>query len=248
MGPDKDASHPDVKVLEPKELLERMQEAFIHIYTTLIAIVQGLTLTYLVIYIDGHFDQLTLSEWSFLGISAAIIIETWIEYAINTMAFVWVPTILDALIPLLLGIAEIFAVHSVMSAYLWFMANGIIAAIVSLAYINLFTQTFRSRGNHEALLLKLRPYRVLAVILSLAGIVLGLVAGAILYATQHQQMTILSLSYQMFRVIFSAILGLFILVYYARGFLSWSAIIKFASADTIPRRRYGENRFPHREK
>src|SRR5579872_5978980 len=98
---------------EQDEVYERIVRSFPEIYMTIVGIIQGLTLGYLVFYIDNQYSKFGLSEWLLTFNIFLAIVVTWTEYAINTLTFRWIPGMLDAVVPLCIGASEVFTIHSI---------------------------------------------------------------------------------------------------------------------------------------
>jgi len=94
------------------QLRERMTTTFAATYLTLLSIIQGTTVALLFSTVQGllghgefHAPQLVLTIGLFL-----IIVLLWHQYQIGVIVYEWVPQIVDAVIPFVLGACEFVAI------------------------------------------------------------------------------------------------------------------------------------------
>ena len=94
------------------QLRERMTQTFSATYLTLLSIIQGTTVALLFSTVQGllgrgefHAPQLVLTIGLFL-----IIVLLWHQYQIGVILYEWVPQIVDAVIPFVLGACEFIAI------------------------------------------------------------------------------------------------------------------------------------------
>lgn len=136
-----------IEPLSPDRLKTRVDDIFPVGYLTLMAIIQGAAFAALFITIqqDGLFAHgWTLHAWLALGQSLAtgltVVIVTH-EYLLLTVAVRWVPTILDTLIPYLLGFGEIWMAVATGQRTSWWTALAAMSAVAAFAFWHTRTRT-----------------------------------------------------------------------------------------------------------
>jgi hypothetical protein len=122
------------------ETLARVEHSFKDVYLQLLSVIQGLALSGLAFAVSTAYQHLALAEWLRVVVVFLVIVAAWQEYMVGATVFAWVPTVLDSMVPFILGAVE-FALASViaspMVAYLMMMsvtsATGL-AAYANYAY------------------------------------------------------------------------------------------------------------------
>ncbi|HKD75613.1 MAG TPA: hypothetical protein VKB76_08970 [Ktedonobacterales bacterium] len=231
---------------EQDEVYERIVRSFPEIYMTIVGIIQGLTLGYLVFYIDNQYSKFGLSEWALTFNVFLAIVVTWTEYAINTLTFRWIPGMLDAVVPLCIGASEVFTIHSIRWLSSWLFGTGAISAFAWLAFYNLFQERKNAGAyNSRALLKALKTHEWLAYGLTVAGAIIAIAAGAIVVINDRPSIIKLThpfIAPNTLHTVFPFMFTLIILVFFIRGMAYWNAIKRFATkhnasvVPTLPRR------------
>jgi hypothetical protein len=92
-------------LIESVELISRIEASFRDVYLTLISIIQGVTFGFLAA--SAFADPLpNANQWIAYIICLTTIIVVWQEYMVGATAFIWTPTVLDAVVPFGIGIVE----------------------------------------------------------------------------------------------------------------------------------------------
>src|SRR5437879_2807255 len=92
--------------------LERNLQDFSQIFMTYYGIVQGLTLGYLLLVSIDPTIKLDFQRWTLVFTMFLVVYANWLQYAINTINFRWIPGIWDATIPMSAGLAELYSIHA----------------------------------------------------------------------------------------------------------------------------------------
>ncbi len=228
---------------EQDEVYERIIKSFPEIYMTIVGIIQGLTLGYLAFYIDSQHTSFGLGEWMLTFNIFVTIVVTWTEYAINTLTFRWIPGMLDAVVPLCIGVSEVFTIHSIRWLSDWLFGTGAISAFAWLAFYNLFQERKNAgKYNSRALLQALKAHEWLAYGLTVAGAVMALAAGFIVTINDRPSVVKLThpfVSPTILHTLFPFLFTLLIIIFFIRGMAYWSAIKRFATRGTgitVPRK------------
>jgi hypothetical protein len=140
----------------------RIKGAFGSTYLTLMSIMQGVALAALATRVaetSGRFDA---GDWLVTLDTFLVLVVVWNEYLVAALAFAWIPTFLDSLLPFGLLAAELFLVHAVygnLHGWLLAMAGASLVSLGALIYTQLRVGTgeaeqraaFRAIGGHHLL-------------------------------------------------------------------------------------------------
>jgi hypothetical protein len=186
------------------------------------SIVQGVALAYLVVVVNDELRTFSFANWILVSTSFLMIVSAWDEYMTAVTVFVWIPRLLDSLIPFLLGVSEIIFIQSLRheSQLEWFfMAMAFTALVALIAFVNMYARAAAEADKNQILLKEMRSYQSLNLgLVSLSGIVL-LVFAAVEAAVAASTVLDIALS--------TAALTL-VLTFIARGAVYWNRVIRFA--------------------
>lgn len=130
------------------EVVERVEESFRDVYLTLVSIIQGVALGYLVQVIGPDYRALGADQVARGAAVVAFIVAVWQEYMVGSTTQAWVPGILDSLAPFLIGVGEflmISALGSPISDYLFFAVCAWSTGL--LAEVNYFRRARAARSS-----------------------------------------------------------------------------------------------------
>jgi hypothetical protein len=91
---------------------ERLLSYFGQIYLTLSSIIQGVAAGFLASIVTSNYRHFSAVPYILTFTTLLVIIEIWHEYAMGVMAFSWIPTIADTIIPFFFGVIEVFLAQS----------------------------------------------------------------------------------------------------------------------------------------
>jgi hypothetical protein len=147
----------------PADLLAALRGSFLSTYLTLTSIIQGVALAYLVVVVDDEMKTFDSAHWLLVVTTFLIIAAAWHEYMTAVTVFVWVPRLLDSLIPFLLGGSEVMLIRSLrdQSELEWsFVAAGFVALVTLIAFINMYKSAAGEEDEINRIVLeKIRLYR-----------------------------------------------------------------------------------------
>lgn len=129
-------------------LLKRIEDSFHGAYFTLLSIVQGVALGYLVHTFHNEWPIDRTSEWITFVLTGALIAILWQEYLVGATAFAWVPTVFDVIVPFALGILEsvVIATNTV-SLPMILLSCALRTSAGVIAYANYYWQSQRGLGD-----------------------------------------------------------------------------------------------------
>ena len=169
----------------PERISQRLKDQFAPAYLTLTSIIQGVALSVLAVRVESTYAQFGITNWllaiaTFLGI-----LTIWHEYLLQVLMFVWVPTLLDSLVPFAFLVGELFTAHFVYgSLQVWLLAFAITFGVGMAANLLTITQARNLSEENRDLLRVLAPHSRIRTMLILVIMVLFLCASA-LYGLLH---------------------------------------------------------------
>jgi hypothetical protein len=89
----------------------RLKGQFTPAFLTLTSIIQGVAFTTLVARVEANAAQFTLADWTLSTATFIGFVVIWHEYLMQALAYVWIPTLLDSLVPFAFLAAELFMAH-----------------------------------------------------------------------------------------------------------------------------------------
>lgn len=105
----------------------RLTSQFAPAYLTLASIIQGVALSTLVLRVEATYAGFDAAAWL---LTLATFLIVWHEYVLQVLAFVWIPTVLDTVIPFAFLAAELLLAHCVYrDLRLWLLALGLVSVV-----------------------------------------------------------------------------------------------------------------------
>jgi len=208
-----------------ESILKALQSSFSSTYLTLMSIIQGAGLGYLVFVVDNGCGSFRPVNWLLSGTTFLIILAAWNEYAMGATAFVWVPRFRDSLIPFALGASELLLIRSIsLDLRYWFFAAALVSFVALLAFLNMYGMAGREGGQNEGVLNAIKAYRWLnpawCAICAIVFATFGLIA-SVPTSSRRRSMVLAVTSL------------LIILVFLGRGASDWNEVIVEGCADLV---------------
>ena len=164
----------------PEIVSQRLKNQFAPVYLTLTSIIQGVALSVLAARVEATYVQFDAADWllsiaTFLGF-----VTVWHEYLMQALAFVWMPTLLDSLVPFAFLAGELFAAHFVYHGLRgWLLALGFIFIVGGAAQFLTLTQARVLSEENRDVVRALMPQNRLRASLGAVLIVASLGAWAL---------------------------------------------------------------------
>ncbi len=109
----------------PDPFAQRLTSQFAPAYLTLASIIQGVALSTLVLRVEGAYAGFDAMAWLLTLDTFLTFLIVWHEYVLQVLAFVWLPTVLDTVVPFAFLAAELLLAHCVyQDLRLWLLALG----------------------------------------------------------------------------------------------------------------------------
>jgi hypothetical protein len=117
----------------PETVSQRLKGQFAPAYLTLTSIIQGVALSTLVIRVESNSAQFDATNWLLAVTTFVGFLTVWNEYLMQVLMFVWVPTLLDSLVPFAFLASELFMAHFVYNGLRgWLLTLGQAQFVVAL--------------------------------------------------------------------------------------------------------------------
>ena len=160
----------------PETVAARLKGQFAPAYLTLTSIIQGVAISTLVARIEATSSRFDAADWLLATATFLAFLLVWHEYLMQALAYVWMPTLLDSLVPFAFLVAELFAAHFVYgNQRAWLLAAGVAFAVGIAAWGNTASQA-RSHADENRGVLRAVGSMVqvrLAFLVALAVLYLG---------------------------------------------------------------------------
>ena len=173
------------QVQSPASVASRLKDQFAPAYLTLTSIIQGVALSTLVIRIEATSERFAAADWLLAAATLVAFLVVWHEYLMQALAFVWMPTLLDSVVPFGFLVAELFMAHFVYgNQRAWLLATGAGFGVGIVAWGTTRMQTRSYVQDNRGVLGAVAGLSRARIALTLAPIVLYLGAWA-LYDALH---------------------------------------------------------------
>jgi hypothetical protein len=154
------------------DAVTRVERAFPTLYLTLISIIQGAVLGFMVARVGSALNEraLTTPQWFLVAVSFVGIVAVWNEYMMGSSVFRWIPDLYDSFLPFLLGAAQFAAVLATttrrpMDVIWWPAAMSAFYLFGILAFANMFNKTDKHDRSRN-ILAQLKDWPKLTVVMT----------------------------------------------------------------------------------
>jgi hypothetical protein len=172
----------------PAQISQRLKDQFTPAYLTLTSIIQGVALSALVGRIESQYPQFTAADRLLAIATFVTVLAVWNEYVMQVLAFVWVPTLLDSVVPFAFLAGELFLTHFVyQNLRLWLFTAALIFLVGVAAQIVTSVQSRRFAEENRDITRILVPGGRIRAVLSAGFIVLSLGTWAFYDVVQRAQ-------------------------------------------------------------
>ena len=164
----------------PETVSQRLKGQFAPAYLTLTSIIQGVALAFLAARVEATYTQFDAMDWLLTAATFVGFLVVWNEYLMQVLAFVWVPTLLDSLVPFAFLACELFMGHFVYNNLRgWLLTLGLIFVVGGAAQILTVTQARSLADENRDMTRVLAPQGWFRAALDVVFVVLSLCAWAL---------------------------------------------------------------------
>jgi hypothetical protein len=150
----------------PEIISERLKSQFAPTYLTLTSIIQGVAISALVAKVEANYPQMGPVDWLLTITSFIGFLVLWHEYMMQSLAFVWIPTLLDSLVPFAFLAAELFLAHSIYNNFRsWLLGFSLVFFVGLVARITASWQEQKWQEENREIVDRVRVYTKLRVVI-----------------------------------------------------------------------------------
>lgn len=126
----------------PEAVATRLKGQFAPAYLTLTSIIQAVALSALVVRVEATYERFDAADWLLVTATFLIFLLIWHEYLMQSLAFVWLPTLLDSLVPFAFLVVELFMAHLAYGGQrTWLLIGGLGFAVGVASFLTASTQS-----------------------------------------------------------------------------------------------------------
>jgi hypothetical protein len=132
---------------------ERLKAQYAPAYLTLTSIIQGAAITTLVARVEATSTSFTAVNWLMVAATFLSFVLIWHEYLMQALAYVWMPSLVDSLVPFAFLAVELFVAHFVYgNQRAWLLSASIAYAIGLVASRTTIVQARGQSGENQGVL------------------------------------------------------------------------------------------------
>ncbi len=164
----------------PEIISQRLKGQLTPAYLTLTSIIQGVALGFLAVRVEATYAQFDTTNWLLTIATFVGFLTLWNEYLMQVLMFVWVPTLVDSLVPFAFLASELFTAHFVYGGLrYWLLSLGLTFVVGMIASIVTSRQARTFPEENRDVARALTPLDGVRAVLSAAILVLCLAAWAL---------------------------------------------------------------------
>ena len=132
---------------------ERLKAQYAPAYLTLTSIIQGAAITTLVARVEATSTAFTAANWLMVAVTFLSFVLIWHEYLMQALAYVWMPSLVDSLVPFGFLAVELFVAHFVYgNQRAWLLSASIAYALGVVASRTTIVQARGQSGENQGVL------------------------------------------------------------------------------------------------
>ena len=215
----------------PERISRRLREQFAPAYLAISGLVQVLVLDALIARVEDDYAEYGAVDWLVAVATFLVCVDIWHEYLMTVLSHVWLPGLLDSLVPFAFLVTELLMVHYVGGDLRgWLLGYGLVAlvGVAAWAQRNLRIRRFPDEERDVPLALATRHWYRAA--LAVAVTAFGLL-GWLLYEP-------LGLGSAQVAVAAAGLTGVVVIL--ASSIPMWNEILRYARGETIGTGRSGQ--------
>jgi hypothetical protein len=114
----------------PERISRRLREQFAPAYLAISGLVQVLVLDALISKVEGGYTGYDVADWLVVAATFLVCVDIWHEYLMTVLSHVWLPGLLDSLVPFAFLVTELLMVHFVGEDLRgWLLGYGLVALV-----------------------------------------------------------------------------------------------------------------------
>ncbi len=210
----------------PEMISQRLKGQFAPAYLTLTSIIQGVALSVLAARVEATYAQFDATDWLLTIATFLVFLEVWNEYLMQVLAFVWLPNLLDSLVPFAFLAGELFMAHFVYHGLRgWLLTLSLLFIVGGAANLLTLTQARTLAEENRDIARVLAPVGWVRLALNAVIGVLSLCAWALYDVLRLGQVQLV--------VALVALVG--IIVFIGSSMPYWNQVLAYARGDKATR-------------
>jgi hypothetical protein len=114
----------------PERVSRRLREQFAPAYLAISGLVQVLVLDALIARVEDGYSEYATVDWLVAVATFLVCVDIWHEYLMTVLSHVWLPGLLDSLVPFAFLVTELLMVHFVGDDLRgWLLGYGLVALV-----------------------------------------------------------------------------------------------------------------------
>lgn len=175
----------------PEIISQRLKGQLSPAYLTLTSIIQGVAFAFLATRVEGTYAQFDATDWLLTGTTFVGFLTLWNEYLMQILMFVWMPTLVDSLVPFAFLATELFTAHFVFhSLRNWLLSLGLTFAVGIMASFVTSVQARNLPEENRDVVRALASLTLIRLVLGVVIMVLCLAAWALYDVLRLEQVQI----------------------------------------------------------
>ncbi len=176
---------------KPELLSDRLKNQFAPIYLTLTSIIQGVALATLAARVEATYPGFDATNWVLVAATFIAVLAVWHEYLMQVVAFVWLPSLLDSVVPFAFLATELLLVHFVYSDERgWFLALGLGFVVGGVAQALTMRQVSTLDAENRVVAGLLRDQQRMRGVMNACILVFALAVGLLYDALQLERVAL----------------------------------------------------------
>lgn len=164
----------------PEIMAQRLKGQLAPAYLTLTSIIQGVAFAFLASRVEATAARFDAADWLLTCTTFVGFLTLWNEYLMQILMFVWVPMLVDSLVPFAFLATELFAAHFVYHGLrYWLLSLGLTFVVGIIANFVTTVQAHNLPEENRDVARAVTPLSVVRAFLGTAIMVLCLAAWAL---------------------------------------------------------------------
>jgi hypothetical protein len=175
----------------PEIISQRLKGQLAPAYLTLTSIIQGVAFAFLAARVEATYTQFDTTDWLLTIATFVSFLTLWNEYLMQVLMYVWVPTLVDSLVPFAFLASELFAAHFVYNGLRnWLLSIGLAFVVGMVASLVTTMQARTLPEENRDVARALTPLNWVRAVLGMVILVLCLAAWALYDVLRLEQVQI----------------------------------------------------------
>ena len=206
----------------PEIISQRLKGQLAPAYLTLTSIIQGVAFAFLATRVEATYARFDAADWLLTTATFLGFLTLWNEYLMQILMFVWVPTLIDSLVPFAFLASELFTAHFVFHDLRnWLLSLGLTFVVGTIASIVTSMQARTFPEENRDIARAIAPLQRVRGALSMAILVLCLGGWALYDVLRLEQA----------RIVVASIAVVAIILFLGSSVPYWNRVLAYARGE-----------------